>query len=411
MTEALLAVKRELGQDAVILSTREFTKRKRTKSGGAIFVPIVEISAAKENTEPIKKVAQQGKSPFETVLAETVQGDIYKELEEIKSELLSLKKSDAVKVPTTHLVENGFGDPTPLQHINETWLEMKIMLKSLTEMKKADPAFSKDENLVRLYDQLMQSGIDPDTAQHLVNAVKDYSPEVDLLKPTQIQHSLKNIVEGLIHVTGPIDFDETHVEKGPKVIALIGPTGVGKTSTLTKLGVKRQEAQKAVTLVSLDETARHTGETLIQYANQYGIPALKVATWDQLGKLVSQRKKGELILVDTVGRSHLKAGDVSALRGLTSIGIPLETHLVLAANTKGSDLSDMIDRFSVIPIDSLLFTKIDETQSYGSLFSVMGRKRKPVSYFTTGQEIPGDIVLATPKRFAGLVLTNAMQTA
>lgn len=410
MSEALRAVKKELGEEAVILSTREFNKRRRTKNGGSILVPVFEITAAKEYLEPVTAPAPTGKGPFGAILAEAVQGDIYKELEEIKSSLLSLKKTEEVKTPMTNHLETGFGEGTSLQQINETWLEMKIMLKSLTEMKKADPAFSKDENLVRLYDQLVQSGVDSETAQNLVNAVKEYSPLVDLLKPTQIQDSLKNIIEGLIKVSGPIGCDEAQMAKDPKVIAFIGPTGVGKTSTLTKLGVKRQAEKKAVTLVSLEETTRHTGETLSQYADQYGIPALKVSSWEQLGKLVSQRKKGELILVDTVGRSHLKAGDISALRGLSAVGIPLETHLVLSANTKGSDLSDMIDRFSVIPIDSLLFTKIDETQSYGSLFSVMGRKRKPVSYFTTGQKIPGDIVLATPKRFTDLVLRNAMQT-
>ena len=143
MAEALRAVKKELGEDAVILSTREFNKRRRTRSGGSILVPMVEITAAKETPEPLKAVTPQGKAPFETILAEAVQGDIYKELEEIKSSILSLKKTEEIKVPFANSLEKDFGEVTSLQHIHETWLEMKIMLKSLTEMKKADPAFLK----------------------------------------------------------------------------------------------------------------------------------------------------------------------------------------------------------------------------------------------------------------------------
>lgn len=409
MSEVFATVKAELGPDALIIETREVKKRRATQQGGFILVPVIEMTAAVESPEPIKKPVPEKSTGFETVLEEAVQGDIYKELQQIKDSLASLAKApQAPELSPAPGEAKGFSKETPpLNDLHETWLEMKVMLKSLTEMQRENPVFSKNETLSHLFEQLVLSGVDAETAQHLVRAVKESLSQEDVFKPTRVQDSIHEVIQGLIKVTGPFmdDVDTTH--NGPKVVALIGPTGAGKTTTAAKLGVSRRKEEKEVTLISLDDTESGGGDALIQYADQHGIPALKVASWDRLKKVVSQRKKGELVLLDTAGRSHLKSQEIGLLKALTSVGMQLETHLVLSANTKGSDLSDMIDRFSVIPIDSLLFTKIDETLTYGPLFSVMGRKRKPISYFTTGRRVPEDIELATAKRFTHLVLTGS----
>ncbi|GEM_PF-3202003 len=399
MTEVLQAIKSELGADAVILSTREVTKRRVTKAGRLLSVPVIEVTAAVEVPEPLKKPKTEKPPVFETALGEAVQGDIYKELQDIKNAVAELRApAPAEKAHETVL---------PLQEIHETWLEMKIMLKSLSEMRREDPLFSKNKTLAALFEQLLLSGVDTETAQHLVKAVQESLSQEDVWKPERVQDSIHDVIARLIKVTGPFALDQDEGQKGPKVVALIGPTGVGKTTTAAKLGVGCLKKQKAVTLISLDVSESGGADVLIQHADRHHIPALQMTSWDRLKQFVSGRKKGELILLDTAGRSHLKSKEIERLKTLMSMGFPLETHLVLSANTKGSDLSDMIDRFSVIPIYSLLFTKMDETKTYGPLFSTLGRKRKPLSYLTMGRRVPEDIELATPKGFTDLILSRS----
>ena len=399
MTEVLQAIKSELGADAVILSTREVTKRRVTKAGRLLSVPVIEVTAAAEVAEPLKKPKTEKPPVFETALGEAVQGDIYKELQDIKNAVAELR----APAPA----EKAHEAVLPLQEIHETWLEMKIMLKSLSEMRREDPLFSKNKTLAALFEQLLLSGVDTEAAQHLVKAVQESLSQEDVWKPERVQDSIHDVIARLIKVTGPFALDQDEGQKGPKVVALIGPTGVGKTTTAAKLGVGCLKKQKAVTLISLDVSESGGADVLIQHADRHHIPALHMTSWDRLKQFVSGRKKGELILLDTAGRSHLKSKEIERLKTLMSMGFPLETHLVLSANTKGSDLSDMIDRFSVIPIYSLLFTKMDETKTYGPLFSTLGRKRKPLSYLATGRRVPEDIELATPKGFTDLILSRS----
>lgn len=399
MTEVLQAIKGEMGPDAVILTTKEITRRRVTKGGRLVSVPVVEVTAAIEVPMPIQKPKTEKPKAFEKALDRAVQGDIYQELQSIKDALAGLSPSAPAVAPEKKSV--------PLEQMHETWLEMKIMLKSLTEMRREDPIFSKNKTLSALFEQLLLSGVDTETAEHLVKAVKASLSQEDIWKPARVQDSIHDVIARMVKVTGPFALQDDTRQKGPKVVALIGPTGVGKTTTAAKLGVSRLKQQQAVTLVSLDETESGAGDVLIQHADRHNIPALKITSWDRLKQFVARRKKGELILLDTAGRSHLKSTEILLLKRLMSVGFPLETHLVLSANTKGSDLSDMIDQFSVIPIDSLLFTKIDETKTYGPLFSTMGRKRKPLSYLTTGRRVPDDIELATVKGFTNLILSSS----
>ncbi len=403
MTEVLQEIKSVLGPDAVILSTREISRRQKVRGGGFLTMPIIEVTAAIEVPEPIATSSVKKAPVFEGALQAAVQGDIYKELQSIKDAVADISASAAA----SESIPKQEQKLVPTAEIYETWLEMKIMLKSMTEMRREDPLFSKNKTLGALFEQLILSGVDTETAQHLVKAVTESLSQEDIWKPERVQHSIYDVIQGLTQVTGPFALQEYSGLKGPKVIALIGPTGVGKTTTAAKLGVSRLKRKQAVTLVSLDETESGGGEILIQHADRHHIPALKITSWDRLKQFVSGRKKGELILLDTAGRSHLRSKEIVLLKRLMSVGFPLETHLVLSANTKGSDLSDMIDQFSVIPIYSLLFTKLDETLTYGPLFSTMGRKRKPLSYLTTGRCIPDDIELATPKRFTDLVLSRS----
>ncbi|MBN4054154.1 hypothetical protein JYT87_00425 [Nitrospira defluvii] len=389
MSGILQTIRKELGPDAVILTTREINRRKPNAPR------LVEVTAAIDSnpSPPLQSDRKDRKEAFENRLETVVQSDIYEELQTIKNRLLALKNPE--RTP----------EEVPTQKIHEMWLEMKIMLKALTETRQEEPHFSSHQNVLNLFQKLRSYGIDLETAKTLCKGVKaDLSLEA-LWEPERVKHALKEIVENLVKVTGGLEMSDALFDRdSPRTVVFVGPTGVGKTTTLAKLGARQIKEHRKVTLVSIDPEGARDGEKLMRYGDRLGIPAITVSSVDRLHTILSKRSRDELVLIDTEGRSHLDKKGLVRLKELTERIDPRETHLVLSANTKASDLSDMIDQFSILPIDSLLFTKIDETKTFGPLFSAMGRKRKPISYLTTGQEVPDDIEVATAKRFTDLVL-------
>ncbi|MFQ5543908.1 MAG: hypothetical protein ACE5FY_06105, partial [Nitrospiria bacterium] len=312
-------------------------------------------------------------------------------------------------IERTHPLQNN---PSQIPGVHETWLEMKVMLKALTEMKRENPVYPFNQSVARLFQQLVSSGIDFQTAKRLCRAVQESLSQEDLWDEHTVKTFLKEMIEEMVQVTGPLLSSEINAGKRPlKFVALVGPTGVGKTTTLLKLGAIEMARKTKVILVSIKEEGVKDSEMLMKSAAKMGLPAVEVASWEQLHKMDTDCIEAELILLDTAGRSHLNQKNVASLKKIIPMGIstPLETHLVLSSSTKERDLSDMVDRFSVIPVDSLIFTKIDETQIYGPLFSVIGHKRKPISYLTMGRRVPEDIEVATPQRFSNLVLRNPVQ--
>ena len=202
-----------------------------------------------------------------------------------------------------------------------------------------------------------------------------------------------------------------------KVVALVGPTGMGKTTTIAKLaaemlltvpenGVGRAGRESAVALVSVDTYRVGAIEQLKTYARIMDVPLLVAQTPLQAERLVSEAKrKYKMVLIDTIGRSQRDEENVKELATLVEASAPDEVHLVLSVNTKHSDLVEAIDKFSVLPLGSLLFSKLDETTQPGVILSLAWRYEYPISYMTTGQRVPEDIEVADQKRLAEWVLS------
>ncbi|MEC4677394.1 MAG: hypothetical protein VST69_01390, partial [Nitrospirota bacterium] len=232
MTEVLQEIKSVLGPDAVILSTREISRRRKVRGGGFLTMPIIEVTAAIEVAETAVRPPVKKTPVFERALEAAVQGDIYKELQSIKDAVADISANTAEPPALPEMNQKT----VPIAEIHETWLEMKIMLKSMTEMRRQDPLFSKNSTLGALFEQLILSGVDTETAQHLVQAVEESLSQEDVWKPERVQHSIYDVIQRLTQVTGPFALGDNTTLKGPKVVALIGPTGVGKTTTAAKLG-------------------------------------------------------------------------------------------------------------------------------------------------------------------------------
>jgi flagellar biosynthesis GTPase FlhF len=194
--------------------------------------------------------------------------------------------------------------------------------------------------------------------------------------------------------------------------ALIGPPGGGKTSAIVRLAVAYGLAQKrhVVLLAASDHRVAAPG-LLRQYAALLGVEFHEAASVDELRERTEQRNEGDLMLIDTPGYGPRDSEQAKALAEFLAERDEIQKHLVLPATLKGEDLQAPVERFEAFGTDRLLFTKLDEAARCGSAFSQAWSSRKPVSFLTTGQQVPGDLVPANRFDLAALLQTRDVAMA
>jgi len=190
------------------------------------------------------------------------------------------------------------------------------------------------------------------------------------------------------------------IESKPTVVVLIGPTGVGKTTTIAKLAANFALFEgKSVGLITIDTYRIAAVEQLKTYAEIINLPIEVVYTVGEFKKALSKLGDKDLILVDTAGRSQKNKQHIRELRQFLAGRNPDETHLVLSANTKLDDLMEMAEAFQEAAYNRLIITKLDETNELENIFTFVEKVKIPVSYVTTGQSVPEDIEVAVADVF------------
>ena len=190
-----------------------------------------------------------------------------------------------------------------------------------------------------------------------------------------------------------------------KIAALLGPTGVGKTTTLAKIAAQCVLEKGISTAFITADTYRISAvEQLKTYADILGLPIAIVYTPDELKEAIQKFRQKQLILIDTAGRSQYNRRQMAELKEFLAVNQNIEKYLVLSATTKNEDAKDIIDKFSVCKPDKVIFTKTDETKSLGIILNILRRKEMRLSYLTNGQSVPDDIVPAEAGKLAELFL-------
>ena len=196
-----------------------------------------------------------------------------------------------------------------------------------------------------------------------------------------------------------------------KIALFVGPSGVGKTSSIAKLATHYGIVeQRSVALITMDTYRPAAVEHLRLYAEVLGIELTVAASCEEARAAIARAREAELILIDTAGFNPYEPVAAQRWRGLVNGTLPMEVHLVLAAGTRVPDIVVSTSQCVDMPSLRLLFTKLDETTGYGGIFEATHRTGIPLSYWGTGQRVPDDLVQAQVNRLGDLLLGGQILT-
>ena len=272
----------------------------------------------------------------------------------------------------------------------------KVMVNKGNLVEEADkPNESEEEktsvNLDSLKEKLKDLDIDEQFCDDILKSASDYKD--DDLDKTEI---LRDIFERDILVTN----------KGLKgKVVLVGPTGVGKTTTIAKLaGRLALVEKKKVGLITIDTYRIGAIEQLKTYAEIMNIPFKVVITIKEMEDAIESMSDCDVVLIDTTGRSSKNTMQISELRAFVQKAEPDYVNMVISATTKNKDIKSILKGYSELEYGSVIITKLDETTVYGSIYNISRNANKPVSFITTGQNVPDDIKVSTKEELTRFIL-------
>ena len=217
-------------------------------------------------------------------------------------------------------------------------------------------------------------------------------------------------VSGLTGIPGAM-LDKVAVRKGGwntcKAVMLVGPTGVGKTTTIAKLAAAAARSGLRAAIVSLDNYRIGALEQIRIYSKIMGVPLEIAADAQRVKACVERHTDKDVIFIDTTGRNPLSTAFLSELLPVYEAGVSVETHLLFSAVCDYSFLELAWKAYSRLPVDYIGITKVDEAVLYGALYNVAALCGKPITYLTTGQTVPGDIMFPSRKKMLQMVLTES----
>ena len=255
------------------------------------------------------------------------------------------------------------------------------------------------------YMKLLDSGVSTEIGDELVSAVRDELSAGELADPAATRDALLRQLARRIPVVSETQPPTRRPDGRPHVLALVGPTGVGKTTTVAKLAATcKLRYGRKVGLVTADTYRIAAVEQLRTYADIVGLP-LKVALSPQdMAAAIDNLSDCEIVLIDTAGRSQHDAARLDELREFLDAAQPDASHLVLSLAAAESVILAAAERFAPLHPTRLILSKLDEAVDFGVVANIAGRVRLPISHVTTGQEVPDHIEHASADRLARLVL-------
>lgn len=394
MAEALVQVKSEMGGDAVILHTRTYHRRRWL---GLRRVAIVEITAGNGlQRSAARRQAQINQSrpannPTLAALAASRQ--------------LPPPPPQNPLLNSRQILETPAANTAAVLNLTQEMSTLKAMVQDLVKQSRQSQAPNLPEDLLEHYTQLIQSQVATEIASEILTNLRNTLRPDQMRNASIVTEKLSEQIEKLLPVSGPIVRRKLH---GPHVVALIGPTGVGKTTTIAKLAanLKLREG-KTVGLITIDTYRIAAVDQLKKYADIIGSPLRVVGSPEELKEAIAGMGDCEFVLIDTAGRSPTDTLKLQELKNFIQVAEPDEVHLVLSSVVSQENIESAAMRFGNVRVDKILFTKLDESVHVGVVLNVARKLGKALSYVTTGQDVPDDIEEGKARRLAQLILSGA----
>ncbi|MEW5766769.1 MAG: flagellar biosynthesis protein FlhF [bacterium] len=402
LPQAILKMTLDLGKDAIMINHRN------TRQGGVLGLfskPMVEVTAALPTAR-----SSPGVKPSSLATNRSRPGINHSSEEQaVPLPPTSLSAVDE-KPPLTKV----YSPPKSVIKPVDERVEFNLIHQEMRELKsKIDLLVSSQRpgnghnfypgRSEEFYRCMIGNGMESELSERLIKDLISDNPSLNLEDREELRKGLAARLERLIE----IDADSWEVEEGtPKTLVLVGPTGVGKTTTVAKLAADFAfHKQLKVALITIDTYRIAAVEQLKAFAEILGVPLKVVFTQNEFSEAIESFSDCDLVLIDTAGRSQRNTIQMTELKNfITAAGHKLETYLLLSATTKYKDLLNIIDNFQKVSFDRIIFTKLDETVTFGSMISLLAEVKKPLSYVTTGQNVPEDIEVADAAKLANMVL-------
>jgi flagellar biosynthesis protein FlhF len=279
--------------------------------------------------------------------------------------------------------------------------ELHAMVEKLCEQAASAPAHDLPEALFHVFTNLIEAEVDESTAREWIDRLRNEGVPRSLDDASLVMGRVAEYLESEISVSGPITTDANKCH----VVALVGPTGVGKTTTIAKLAANyRLREKRRVGLITVDTYRVAAVEQLRTYADIIDLPMEVVATPREMREAVARMSHLDLVLMDTAGRSPRDEVRIQELKSMLAEAEADEVHLVLSSTAGAKSLISTAERFADVGTTAALLTKIDEAHSLGHLVSLVRSMPLPVSYLTDGQNVPDDIQVARASEMATMLL-------
>ncbi len=291
---------------------------------------------------------------------------------------------------------------TALSELKSELMSIKEMIYLLNHSGSVMEKLVTKPSIINLYAKLIRNGVQDRYAMEFFEKVGAFqatpSEQVNGLKTKIIQEIMQ-----VIDVKDPFDRSD-----GKRILsAFIGTTGVGKTTTIAKLAAHLMlKARKKVGLISVDSYRIGAIDQLRTYANILGIPCFPAFNKNDLVVALNKMETRDVILIDTAGQSQYDRARAEELKRMIADDLEINSQLLLSVSTTESEMERAATNFSSLKCQSYIFTKIDESQKCGSLINQIMKRHLPISYITTGQNVPEDIEKADKKKIFNLIMNK-----
>jgi len=396
-SEALKKAKLEIGDDGMLIETKEIQKKGFSRE--ALYEIVIGIE---ESDLPLSYTLKQKKPLHEQKPLKQESEDI---LYDISSAAKQISKISDVTAPEFEYgipkQETKSYEPKELKEIkseiNKLGDKVKLIQNMFWEEKSPDLEESIPPEFAEIYRLAAQSGMNEQHLDAIMRMTLQHMPS----KMKENSATVKRYFQTLLRKMIPIRIETTPNIGSKKVIMLVGPTGVGKTTSIAKLAARYSflmQKKHKVGLVVLDTYRIGAVEQLMQYARMMKLGIETVVDPPEFANALNSLRHCDYILIDTMGSSPYDKGKIEKIYECLDANdteYKVDVVLVMPSSIKYEDLKATYENFSSLNVDTMMFTKLDETMGFGNIFSLAYETKKPISYFSVGQEVPEDLVCAS----------------